>query len=159
MSKSFQDHDHASCVTGALAAADDYCNCEGLQFTKTRRLVLEILLKEHKALGAYEILEHLTKEGFASQPPIVYRALDFLVTNNFAHKIEKLNAYSACLHPGQSHTPIFLICRICKSVAETCTDNGADILKTTAKELDFTVERTVIEAEGTCPNCRDGAIQ
>lgn len=150
----FEKHDHASCIQGALASADAYCAREGLQFTKTRRRVLELLLMEHKALGAYDILSRLSDEGLGSQPPIVYRALDFLVANGFAHKIEKLNAYSACSHPGETHSPVFMICRNCNSVVEAQTEPLRGFLGATAKAAGFQIERTVIEAEGLCPVCQ-----
>jgi len=80
---------------------------------------LEILLHEHRPLGAYAVLERLRIEGFGSQPPVAYRALDFLVSHGFAHRIERLNALIACLHPSGSHSPAFMICRMCDAVAET----------------------------------------
>jgi Fur family transcriptional regulator, zinc uptake regulator len=155
MSLGFEDHDHSTCIKDALGAADAYCYREGLQFTKTRRRVLELLLKEHKALGAYDILANLSKEGLGSQPPIVYRALDFLVTNGLAHKIEKLNAYSACSHPGETHAPVFMICRKCNGVVEARTAPLRGFLGTAAKAAGFLIERTVIEAEGLCPSCQE----
>jgi Fur family zinc uptake transcriptional regulator len=75
--------------------------------------VLEILLAQHRALGAYDILDTLREEGLGSQPPFADRALDFLIKNGFAHKIERLNAFIACTHLGQSYMPAFLICRNC----------------------------------------------
>ncbi|MBE9476834.1 MAG: transcriptional repressor, partial [Proteobacteria bacterium] len=89
-----------------------------------------------------------------SQPPVVYRALDFLVANGFAHKIEKLNAYSACGHPGKAHAPVFMICRTCKSVVEAQTEPLRGFLGSTAKAAGFLIERTVIEIEGLCPTCQ-----
>ena len=44
--------------------------------------------------------------------------LDFLVAHGFAHKIERLNAFVACLHPDDGHRPAFLICRGCRTVVE-----------------------------------------
>ena len=87
----FAHHDHDTCVSEALAAAEARCAAEGLRFTPVRRKVLDILLQEHRALGAYDILDMLREEGLGSQPPVAYRALDFLVTHGFAHKIERLN--------------------------------------------------------------------
>ncbi len=150
----FETHDHSTCIDDALSTADKYCASHGLQFTKTRRRVLELLLMEHKALGAYDILSHLNTEGLGSQPPVAYRALDFLVANGFAHKIEKLNAYSACCHPGQSHAPVFMICRACQAVVETQTEPLRNFLGSTAKAAGFLIERTVIEIEGLCPTCQ-----
>lgn len=154
MALGFEKHDHASCIQDALSCADTYCAREGLQFTKTRRRVLELLLVEHKAIGAYDILARLSDEGLGSQPPIVYRALDFLVANGFVHKIEKLNAYSACSHPGEAHSPVFMICRKCNCVVEAQTEPLRGFLGAAAKAAGFQIERTVIEAEGLCPTCQ-----
>ncbi len=46
--------------------------------TPVRRRVLEILLEKHRAMGAYDVLDRLAAEGFGNQPPVAYRALDFL---------------------------------------------------------------------------------
>jgi Fur family zinc uptake transcriptional regulator len=150
----FAKHDHLSCIEGNLGAIEQMCKEHGLQFTPTRRRVLEILLHEHRALGAYEILDKLREEGLGSQPPVAYRALDFLVTNGFAHKIEHLNAFTACTHPGQEHTPMFLICRECGAVAEATAHVPADTLGKTAHAEGFVIEKAVIEAKGLCPNCQ-----
>lgn len=150
----FAHHDHHSCIAANLSAAEQICQDNGLQFTPVRRRVLEILLHEHRALGAYEILDKLRTEGLGSQPPVAYRALDFLVSNGFAHKIEHLNAFAACVHPGHSHTPMFLICRACNSVAEATTQISADTLGKTARAEGFRIEKAVIEAEGLCPACQ-----
>ncbi len=153
----FEHHDHASCVDDGVEAVEAYCKTEGLQFTEVRRRVLEMLLKEHRAFGAYEILDQLREENLGSQPPIAYRALDFLVKHGFAHKIERLNAFIACHHPGQSHAPAFLICRVCDAVAEAKSQPSRSMLASTARKAGFTIERTVIEAVGVCPNCTDDA--
>ncbi len=149
----FGQHDHSACMGGGMKAAEDACTAQGLRLTKGRRRVLEILLQEHRAMGAYDILGLLSDEGFASQPPVVYRALDFLVANGFAHKIQKLNAYIACAHPGDSHTPVFLICRSCKTVAETAASLKST-LGEVADKIGFKIETTIVEAEGMCPTCR-----
>ncbi|MCP4206679.1 MAG: transcriptional repressor [Shimia sp.] len=150
----FENHDHTVCVGVGMKAAEDVCAAQGLRLTKGRRRVLEILLQEHRAMGAYDILGMLSDEGFASQPPVVYRALDFLVANGFAHKIQKLNAYIACAHPGDSHTPVFLICRACETVAETAAPLQST-LGEAAEKIGFKIETTIVEAEGMCPRCRE----
>ena len=151
----FQPHNHSDCIHGCIAAVDAQCQARGLQLTPVRRRVLEILLQEHRALGAYEILDRLRQEGLGSQPPVAYRALDFLVKNGFAHKIEQLNAFVACAHPGEQHAPVFLICRKCESVAEAEADPREGRLGETARAAGFVIEKAVVEAEGLCPDCRD----
>lgn len=154
-SVSFEAHDHASCVEHGLSAAEMRCTDQGLRFTPVRRKVLELLLQEHRALGAYAILDHLRAEGFGSQPNIAYRALDFLVANELAHKIERLNAFVACAHSGESHTPAFMICRLCEFVAEAQSVLAPGALGAAARASGFQIERTVVEAEGVCPACAE----
>jgi hypothetical protein len=61
----------------------------GVRLTPVRRRVLEILLEEHKAMGAYDVLTRLAAEGFGNQPPVAYRALEFLEDQGFAHRIRR----------------------------------------------------------------------
>lgn len=154
----FTEHDHGACMAEQVAAAEAYCIGRRLHFTPTRRRVLEILLEEHTALGAYDILERLKREGRAAQPPVAYRALDFLVTHGFAHRVERLNAYMACSHPGENHFPAFMICRICDSVAEATSAPSKGLLGSAAREAGFRIEQTVVEAIGVCPACADTKI-
>ena len=151
----FETHDHAGCITSALAAAEAHCASGGLRFTPVRRQALEILLQEHRAIGAYEMLDKLRAAGFGSQPPVAYRALEFLVANGFAHKIERLNAFIACAHPGAVHSPAFMICRMCQSVAEAQSAPSRSALGDAARAAGFQIERTMVEAEGICPSCAE----
>lgn len=153
----FSKHDHAACVEQALAAAEERCAQEGLRLTPVRRKVLELLLQEHRALGAYAILDLLREAGFGSQPPVAYRALDFLAEHGFVHKIERLNAFVACSHPGGAHSPAFMICRLCDAVVEAQTAPIKGELGAAARAAGFQIERTVVEAEGICPACTDKA--
>lgn len=153
----FAVHDHGHCVETGIAAAERRCAENRLQFTPVRRKALEILLQEHRALGAYEVLDRLRDAGFGSQPPVAYRALDFLVANGLAHKIERLNAFIACAHPGTNHSPAFMICRLCDSVAEAHATPTRGVLGKAARDAGFHIERTVVEAEGVCPACADKA--
>ncbi len=153
----FSRHDHAHCVAEALAAAESHCAATGLRFTTVRRRALEILLEEHKAMGAYEVLERLQREGLGAQPPAAYRALDFLVANGFAHRIERLNAFIACAHPGADHVPAFLICRDCNRVAESLSLPSALVVEATAGSSGFKIERILVEALGLCGPCQQKA--
>lgn len=150
----FTQHDHHSCINSALNAAEEFCAREKLQFTPVRRRVLEILLERHQAMGAYDILEMLRDEGLGSQPPVAYRALDFLVQHGFAHKIERLNAFAACMHPGEQHMPAFLICRKCDQVVEAHMEAAKSMLSKAVQDIGFEIEQAVVEIMGLCPNCK-----
>jgi Fur family zinc uptake transcriptional regulator len=86
-----------------------------------------------------------------AKPPIAYRALGFLVDHGFAHRIEKLNAFVACAHPGVAHDPAFLICRKCHSVGEQTSCGG---LIERAANAGFAAEHTIAEVFGLCANCQ-----
>ncbi|WP_417249773.1 transcriptional repressor [Celeribacter sp.] len=149
----FAQHDHNHCVQDTVTQVEKMCTDHGLNLTPVRKKALEILLEEHRALGAYDVLERLHDAGFGSQPPVAYRALDFLTRNGFAHKVERLNAFIACTHPDECHTPAFLICRLCGTVAEAGTDIETGRFATLAETTGFTIEKAVIEIEGRCPSC------
>lgn len=153
----FAPHDHAHCKERTVAAARASAERRGLRLTPLRQRALEILLEEHKALGAYEVLARLTEDGHAAHPPVAYRALDFLVAHGFAHKIERMAAFVACNHPGEGHRPAFLICRGCRLVAEAHVPPDDGVLGEAAASLGFAIEQAVIEAEGLCPSCKDAA--
>jgi Fur family transcriptional regulator, zinc uptake regulator len=150
----FAVHDHAHCATDVLAQADTLATARNVRLTPVRRRVLEVLLESHRALGAYEVLDRLAKDGFGNQPPVAYRALEFLVENGLVHRIQRLNAYLACMHPGQAHAPAFLICETCNAVAEAPAESARAALEVSAGALGFAVDRLAIEALGTCPACQ-----
>ncbi len=152
----FAPHDHAACISTALHAADAACAARGAQLTPVRRRTLEILLESHAALGAYDLLARLATDGFGAKPPVAYRALNFLVDQGFAHRIEGLNAFVACARPGTDHAPAFMICRTCGTVAEADSDPGVG-LRDKAASAGFQIEQTVVEAQGLCPDCQPGA--
>lgn len=154
----FSEHDHRPCRDGALERLGEHAQNRGLRLTPQRRRVFEVLAEAHRALGAYEILERLSGEGMAQQPPSVYRALDFLMGEGFVHRIEKLNAFVACCRPGDgAHAAggaCFLICGGCRKVAEIEDDDLAMAIAGAAAAQGFAIERAVVELGGTCPACR-----
>lgn len=150
-SAGFEDHDHAHCIQSAMAAAEAACAANNLRLTPVRRRTLEVLLEAHEALGAYDVLARLDADGFGSKPPVAYRALSFLVDAGLAHRIERLNAFVACTHPGADHDPAFMICSTCGTVAE---GEAGSAMQRSAAAAGFQIERTVLEATGICPACQ-----
>ena len=135
---------------------ENYFLKENLQFTPLRRKDFEILIREHKPLGANEILEALGQDGFSSSPPIAYRVLDFLMKHGFVHKIQGLNAFIACSNPNHSHSPAFVICRKCEKVAEV--DEKKSGISFDSPNIDnFEVEKTTVEMTGVCTTCSRAA--
>lgn len=155
----FAPHDHSACQTRALDEAEIRLQDKGARLTPVRRRTLEILLEAHRAMGAYEVLDRLAADGFGRQPPVAYRALEFLVHHGLAHRLQRLNAFAACLHPSREHTPVFLICRVCDRLAETNAPEVRQAMEAAAGSVGFDVERATIEALGRCSRCAQEASE
>ncbi len=153
----FDQHDHSHCAHHVLEKADAMVAARGLRLTPVRRRTLEILAESHRALGAYDVLERLSADGFGNQPPVAYRALEFLEEQGLAHRIRRLNAFTACMHPGEAHAPAFLICEGCNAVAEAPAAPVLAALETAATRMGFTIGRSHLEATGLCTACQRAA--
>lgn len=151
--EAFAPHDHAECQSRVMEQAEKLLANQGARLTPVRRRTLEILLESHSALGAYQVLDRLAESGFGHQPPVAYRALDFLIEYGLVHRLQRLNAYTACLHPTTDHAPIFLICRRCDKVAESHFPQVRAELLESAESVNFTIERATVEVSGLCPSC------
>jgi Fur family zinc uptake transcriptional regulator len=140
----FRKHDHRRCERQLLSEARQLCKARKLRLTSRRRQVLEILLASHQPLGAYGILAELNRPANVERiaPPIVYRALEFLMAEGLIHRIESRNAFISCIHPGHRSAAQFLICRDCEQVAELeSIDSG---LLSAADNLGFAVDHSVV---------------
>ena len=105
-------------------------------------------------MGAYDILDHLNREEKIA-PPIVYRALEFLLEQGLVHRLESKNAFISCIHPGHAGVIQFLICRECEQVAELEPRNSS--LLADAEQLGFSVDNAIVEISGICAECqKDG---
>jgi Fur family zinc uptake transcriptional regulator len=152
-----RDHDHARCAALALGHAEEICAREGLRFTPQRRQVLEALLMSHVPASAYDVIDRLGEsEGHRPAPISVYRALDFLVEHNLAHRIESKNAYVACdrgddCEPGAT---LFLICDNCGAAGEATSEALGRLVSAETRARDFLPRLNVLEVRGLCARCR-----
>lgn len=154
-----QPHDHARCTADALAHAEDTAAREGLRFTEQRRRVLQALLESHVPASAYDVIDRVARQedGPRMAPISAYRALDFLVENNFAHRIESKNAYVACdrgadCEPGAT---LFLICDTCGRASEAPSAALGRLINSETKARDFKPSQKVLEIRGLCAHCRE----
>jgi zinc transport system permease protein len=128
---------------------------EAVDLTKNQSLVMGALTRSKGPLSAYTILDQLRDNGFRA-PLQVYRALDKLVEFGMVHRLESLNAFVACRHPGcdGDNTIAFMICERCGQVNEI-TDNAlAKRLKQLAGDASFALKKTTIELRGICHTCQ-----
>lgn len=123
--------------------------------TRNQALVMAALSRAGAPLGAYAILDRLRDSGFRA-PLQVYRALDKLVERGLVHRLESLNAFVACRHPGcDGHAVIaFTICNDCGAVTEIADEPLSERLGAVAREADFLPEGAIVELRGLCRACR-----
>ena len=154
-----REHDHARCAAEALDHAEEICARQGLRFTPQRRQVLEALLQSHVPASAYDVIDRLGTGGHRPAPISVYRALDFLVEHNLAHRIESKNAYVAC-DRGEKCTPgatLFLICDKCGAAAEASSETLGRLVDAETLARGFQPRQHVLEVRGLCARCRAAA--
>lgn len=118
--------------------------------------VYDCLRAQAGPLSAYRILEALRSEGLAA-PTTVYRALDQLVAAGRIHRLESLNAWTACCAPCHAETPVFEICTDCGAVTEHLDARLACGVAELADRTGFSPDRSVIEIRGQCGDCRSNA--
>jgi len=147
-------HDHTRCVEDALEAAEAVCNKRGARLTPTRKRVLELIWREHKPVGAYDLLHVLQQERRGAAPPTVYRALDFLQEQGLIHRIEFLNAYVGCDDPENPHVGHFLVCRECGNAFELADQRIEETIAESSMALGFEAEQSMVEIKGVCADCR-----
>ncbi len=101
-------------ATGWRGEVESACARQGLHLTPLRRQVLAILAESSSPLGAYAIIDQLSRlEHKPIAPPTVYRTLDFFLEHGFVYKIESRNAYAPCEHLGHAHHGALLLCEKC----------------------------------------------
>jgi Fur family zinc uptake transcriptional regulator len=152
-----REHDHRRCAASALDYAEEICARDGLRLTPQRRQVLEALLTSHVPASAYDVIDRLAQGDARRRAPIsVYRALDFLVEHNLAHRIESRNAYVAC-DRGDDCAPgatLFLICDNCGAAGEAPSEALGRIVSDETRKRAFVPRLRVLEIRGLCARCR-----
>jgi Fur family zinc uptake transcriptional regulator len=151
-----QHHDHGlagEALLGELTAAERRCQAAEQKLTAPRRRVLELLLEAGQPVKAYDLIASYGEGGVPAKPPTVYRALEFLSKQGFAHRIESLNAYVACRRGEDGHAAAFLICDCCGATREIAT-SGAGAIQAMGQAAGYELTGVTIEAHGLCADCR-----
>jgi Fur family zinc uptake transcriptional regulator len=144
----------ASEAAEILKRAETYCTEQSFRFTDGRAAVLKQVVSSRKPVKAYDVLAAVSSGEKKPMPPIVYRALDFWTAHGFIHRIESLNAYTACTHPGCGHECQLFICAQCGRVSEICDEALRGRVEHQAAVLGFRIDHLKVEATGRCPDCR-----
>lgn len=147
------EHDHTQCIRSALHTAEQLCRQRGVQLTPIRKIVLELIWRNHKSVKAYDLLEQIKPLKDAAKPATIYRALDFLLEQGLIHRVESLNAFIGCNSSDHKHDQLLLICDQCHEVEELAAESAIQSLQAEILNAGFAPSRKTIEIHGCCASC------
>lgn len=142
-------------IQNSLQQIKKICKQRHVRLTPQRLAVLQLISQCKKSVSAYDLLYLLQQSSSPhAKPSTIYRALNFLLTQGFIHRIESINHFMLCHYFLElSHNFVFFICNHCKEVTEQTAKNIEEILKDMAKIKGFIMSNNIIEAHGLCPKC------
>lgn len=134
--------------------AEALCEVRGVRFTPMRRDVYSEMLEHPTPRSAYDLLSAMEKRLDRSlAPPTVYRALDFLLEQGLIHRLESNNTYMPCVHPGETHQSLYLVCKVCGATEELDAGEVGGLLQAQARASGFAPSKQMVEIQGTCAKC------
>ena len=116
------------------------------------KMIVAALRDAGRPVSAYEIIDQLREQATLA-PQTVYRALDRLIAQGSAHRLESLNAFVACSHAIHKGAAIFAICNDCSTVTEFDEAKAVEALSAWAKKASFAVTSMTLELRGRCSAC------
>ncbi|MDE0211921.1 MAG: transcriptional repressor [Boseongicola sp.] len=114
--------------------------------------VLEFLRRQGRPLSAFEILESPCGDGVTATAT-VYGALAKLLEGGHVHRIESLNAWTACREPHHVENPVFEICDGCGNVTGYVDSHPARDIAALSTVSGFAPDRSIIEIHGRRSDC------
>jgi len=116
------------------------------------KMIADALRGVGRPVSAYELIDELRDQASLA-PQTVYRALDRLIADGKAHRLESLNAFVACRHPSHEGAAVFAICNDCGTATEFAEPAAVERLAGWARKAKFAVERMTLELRGRCHAC------
>ncbi len=129
---------------------EEYLRSQGMQFTATRRIVLEEVFSDHEHFDADQLVERLShrKDGRRVGRATVYRALNSMVEAGLLRKVARANDREVYEHdygyPQHDH----LICTKTGEMIEFRNDVIRELIEKVAAEHGFQVTGHRLEVYG-----------
>ncbi|MFT4171568.1 MAG: Fur family transcriptional regulator [Rhodocyclaceae bacterium] len=149
----------ARAVSTRLAEAAAQCEARGVLLTDLRREVLALLLQRGGPVKAYDLQDDMRARHGKVAPTTVYRALDFLIEHELAHRIDALNAFIAC-HGSRGHDThhaLMVVCERCERATEVHDDEAYSWVAKRLTKAGLGFAQTRIEIKGVCQACKAAA--
>lgn len=149
-----QGKSSAGSVAERLEKAKALCMRRGSRLTPLRKQVLTLLLQAPGSVKAYDLLEVMRQARAGIAPQTVYRALDFLTAQGLIHRLDLVNAWTACKDIGGHHHDLLVVCTECGRVAELNDPVLTRHLNDSAAQAGYKLEGAQTEVRAFCEACR-----
>ena len=136
-----------------LAQAEQLCQQRNVRLTPQRLEVLRLMAQQPGAISAYDLLDLLRVAEPQAKPPTVYRALDFLIEEGLIHRLDAVNAWSACMDAGGEPHDLLIICTQCGAVAEFSDPDLSRRLAKKVASAGFVLANHETELRALCGKC------
>lgn len=153
MSKKAHQHND-DFIAERLHTAEQICSRRGSRLTPLRRLVLKTLLHNPGSMKAYDLLEALRQAQPGAAPPTVYRALDFLTAQGLIHRLDAVNAWSACTDADGKPHDLLIVCTRCGNVAEISDPDLSQRLADCVAGAGYAMLGLETELRAVCARCQ-----
>jgi len=141
-------------IAEQLRTAESLCAQRGRRLTPIRRKVLELLLRHGRSLKAYELLDAMRAVHPGAAPPTVYRALEFLMDEGLIHRLDAVNAWTACHDAAGAPHDLLVVCTGCGAVAEVSDPAMSRQLAERVAQTGFALATHETEIRALCPQCQ-----
>ncbi len=138
-----------------LKIAEQICRERNTRLTPLRRTVLELLIRAERSLKAYELLEQMQAVHPGAAPPTVYRALDFLTEQGLIHRIDAVNAWTACVDAAGVPHDLFIVCTECRQVVELHAPELSQQIAQCISSAGFGLSKQETELRAVCQDCTE----
>ena len=137
-----------------LEAALQFLASRGQKLTPLRRLILELLCRQPKAIGAYALLSAVKEvSGRRIAPESVYRTLAFLEERGLVAHLLSTRTYVVCSPPVDEQPSVFFVCRKCGATAQCRDSHVQKAVRLSADAIGFVAPACVIDLTGLCNLC------
>lgn len=140
-----------------LHDAEERCKQKQKRLTPIRKQVLELLINAQRSLKAYELLDQVRILQPNATPPTVYRALAFLTELELIHRIDALNAWTACADVAGAPHDLLVVCTQCGYVVELSAPQLSQQISDSILLAGFALSGGETELRALCLQCSESS--
>lgn len=141
-------------ATDTVASAVEWLSKAGIRLSPIGRTVLQLLCREQRGVGAYDLLSAYEKAmGRRAAANTIYRALHFLEEHGLVAHLSSTRTYVVRAFRESAEPLVFFVCIGCKTITECKAPHIERAVSAKAKTIGFSTRSRAIEVQGVCEEC------